>query len=516
MNLAYTLESTARTRPDHVALKCGESSMTYRELNAAVNQVANGLLAEGITAGDRVAISCVSISPFVISYYAILKIGAITVPLNLLLKKDEIAEQLAGSGARVYMCFEGTEAAPLGAQGLAAFQMTRSCEKFYAIAARPDGLSLLEGQRSWNELLAGQSPEFEAVRLTGDATCSITFTSGTTGVPKGTEHTHVTEWISAMAVRSEMDVRDTDILYCALPLFSLWRVAILHCTFLTGATAVIAPRFDPVEAWQTVAREKVSVFLGVGPMFYGMKMVMDKAPMDYDAIAGHWRMCMYGGMPFEHGLRRFFQERFDLAMRQGYGLTEVVFAVLDDAPDDNVPNRLGRPIPGVQVRVVDEEMNDVPAGELGEIVARSPMMMKGYFQRDDWSHEAFRGGWFHTGDIGKWDADGNLYLEDRLKDMINRGSYKVYPAQLEQVLVQHPAVAQVAVVGVPDERLGEEIQACIVLKEDATCTEEEFVAWSRERVAAYAYPRRVKFVDALPLNPTGKVLKRVLRETLAV
>lgn len=516
MNLAYLLESGARSHPDKAALKCGGTTMTYAALNAAANQLANGLIARGVQAGDRVALSCISIPPFVISYYAILKVGAVAVPLNLLLKKDEIAEQLGASGAKVYICFEGTAEAPLGPQGLAAFEATDSCEQFYAIAADPSGLGLLAGQPAWHDLLAGQSPVYEAIRLSGDTTCSITFTSGTTGTPKGTEHTHVTEWISAMAVRTEMEVRGDDVLYCALPLFSLWRVAILHCTLLTGATAVIAPRFDPIDAWQTMARERVSVFLGVGPMFFGLKMVMDKFPMDYDAIAQHWRLVMYGGMPFEHGLRQLFQDRFGLDMRQGYGLTEVVFAVLDKAPDKNIPSRLGRPIPGVQVRVVDEDMNDVPIGELGEIVVRSPMAMKGYFQRDDWTAEAFRGGWFHTGDIGKWDEDGNLYLEDRLKDMINRGSFKVYPAQLEQVLVQHPAVANAAVIGIPDERLGEEVQACVILRDGHACTEAELIAWAKERVAAYAYPRRVRFVEQLPLNPTGKVLKRVLRETLSV
>jgi long-chain acyl-CoA synthetase len=515
MNLALILESAARAHPERVALVCGEARVTYGALDRMVNQLAHGLRAAGIRPGDAVAISCVSVPPFAVIYYALLKLGAVAVPLNLLLKRDEIAEQLAASEAKGYFCFEGSPQAPLGLEGLAAFEATPGCARFWAIGAGPGELTTLAGQADWRGLLAGQPAAFDAVLLPGDATSSISFTSGTTGAPKGAEHTHASELIAAMMVRDEMGVRAEDVSYSALPLFSLWRVAILHCTLLTGSRAVLAPRFHPAEAWRAMAAERVTVFLGVAPMFHAMREALADPAVDADAIAAHWRLSMYGGMPLSPDLRSFFAERFAQDIRQGYGLTEVVFAVLDAAPPDGVAGRLGRPIPGVSVRVVDEGLNDVPDGEPGEIVIRSPMAMKGYFGRPDWTAEAFRGGWFHTGDVGRRDADGTLHLLDRTKDMINRGSYKVYPAQVEAVIMTHTAVANVAVVGVPDERLGEEVLACVVLRPEAACGEEELIAWARERVAAFAYPRQVRFLPGLPTGPTGKVLKRALRAQLS-
>lgn len=514
MNIALLLESAARAHSDRVALVCGGDRVTYGALNALANRLANGLTAQGIGRGDAVAISCVSIPPFAVIYYALMKIGAVAVPLNLLLKRAEIAEQLAASEAKGYFCFEGSPEMPLGLEGLAAFGATPGCARFWAIPAARDGLAALRGQADWSELIAGQPDTFDAVLLPGDATSSISFTSGTTGTPKGAEHTHASELVSAMMVRDEMGVRGDDVSYSALPLFSLWRVAILHCTLLTGSRAVIAPRFHPAEAWAAMRAEGVTVFLGVAPMFHAMRAALADPAVDADAIAARWRLAMYGGMPLDPGLRAFFAERFGIDIRQGYGLTEVVFAVLDAAPNDRTAGRLGKPIPGVSVRVVDEAMNDVPPGEPGEIVIRSPMAMKGYHNRPDWTEEAFRGGWFHTGDVGRQDADGTLHLVDRIKDMINRGSYKVYPAQVEAVLAEHPAVANAAVLGVPDERLGEEVIACVVRKPDAACTAEELIAWAREHIAAFAYPREIRFVDALPAGPTGKVLKRVLRAQL--
>lgn len=514
MNLACVLEATSREHPDRIALKCGDSELTYAALDTQVNRLANALTRRGIRPGDRIALTCVSTPAFVISYYAILKTGAVAVPLNLLLKQDEIAEQLKASEARMYLCFEGAPEAPMGAQGLAAFERAPSCETFVAIPAQPGGLSLLKGHVDWNDLLAQETGEFNTVETQSGDPCSITFTSGTTGAPKGAVHSHANEYIAAMAVRQEMNVRHDDVLYCALPLFSLWRVAIMHCTFLSGACGVIAPRFDPASAWKTIAAERVTVFLGVAPMFYGMQQAMNELGVDCKAIAGHWRLCMFGGMPWDHNSRAFFQDAFRLDIRQGYGLTEVIFAVLDTAPEGNVPGRVGRPIAGVQVRIVDEAFNDVPQGELGEIVVRSPMTMTEYFKRPDWTESASHGGWFRTGDVGHRDADGNIFLVDRIKDMINRGSYKVYPAQVELALSEHEAVARVAVIGVPDERSGEEVMACVVLKDGAKCSEEALISWARQRMAAHAYPRKVIFMESLPVNPTGKVLKRALREQI--
>jgi len=404
----------------------------------------------------------------------------------------------------------------LRVQGLAAFEMVDGCQQFWGIPAGAGELTQLAGQRPWTDLVENQPDQFDSIQLPGDTTCSITFTSGTTGAPKGTEHTHTTEYLSTVLVRDELGVRHDDVALSALPLFSLWRCAILHATFLSGSTAVLLPRFDPVQTWRAMEKEGVTLFYGVPAMFYAMGRFMEDASVDFDRIGRTWRASAYGGAPLDLALRRRFQQRFELDIRQGYGLTEVVFAVLDTSQDNDIPEFIGRPIPGVQIRIVDEEMNNVPPGDFGEIVVRTPTAMKAYYGQPEWTEEAFRGGWFHTGDVGRRDEDGNLYLMDRIKDMINRGGYKVYPAQVEAVLRQHPAVGNVAVLGIPNERLGEEVKALVVLNEDAACTEDELITWARERVAQYAYPRLVEFVDSLPLSPTGKVLKRLLRERARV
>jgi long-chain acyl-CoA synthetase len=512
MNLALLLEAAARSHPDKTALISPGMTLSFRELNAYASRLAHGFVSRGLGSGDKIALSCPTMPAFAISYYAILKIGAVAVPFNLLLKRDEIAEQLRASETRAYICFEGTEQFPMGQQGLAAFEMAPKCEHLWIIPSAPHGLHLLPEQQSWFGLLHEQPAVFESVQLPGDATCSITFSSGTTGDPKGVEHSHSTEYLASVLVRDELGIRNEDVALSALPLFSLWRCAILHATCLSASTAVLLPRFQPAEVWQAIGEHKVSVFYGVSAMYYGMHMALSQLEVDSSAIARHWRTGLFGGAPLDPQLRQFFCERFGLHMQQGYGLTEIIFAVLDNVPDEVPPGLIGRTIPGVQVRIVDEDMNDVPEGEMGEIIVRSPTVMKGYYQHPEWTEEAFRGGWFHTGDAGRRDEDGNLYLLDRIKDMINRGGFKVYPAQLERVLMGHPDIANTAIIGVPDERLGEEIKAFIVLKEGASPTEDDIVSWTRERVGGHSYVRKVEFVASLPVGPTGKVMKKILRE----
>ncbi|HNR36317.1 MAG TPA: AMP-binding protein [Candidatus Hydrogenedentes bacterium] len=511
MNVATLIESSARLFPDRTALICGPARLSYAELDRMASRLAHGLVGLGVKPGDKVALTCPSRGEFAISYFAILKTGAVAVPLNPLLKRDEIAQQLRDSEAVVYLCHEGTPDSPLGRHGFDAFQATPGCREFRAIPDDPQGLSVLSECQSWRDLHHGQPDVFESVDLPNDASCSITFTSGTTGVPKGAEHSHAGEYLSAVLVRHEHGIRHDDVGLSAVPLFGAFRCSILLTTFLTGSTIVIMPRFSPEDVWRAMARERVTVFHGVGPMLHRLYETVESSGIALDAIAGHWRLCISGGAALSPAVHRFFEERLGVDIRIGYGATEIILATVDRYTANDTPGAIGRPVGGVQIRLVDDKMNDVPPGEVGEIIVRSPTCMKRYYNDDEATRQALAGGWFHTGDLARQDAGGGLCLVGRSKDMINRGGYKVYSAQIENVLMTHPAVANCAVIGIPDERYGEEVKACVVLKEGAQCTADELVAWTRDRVAAFAYPRQVEFMDSLPIGATGKVLKRLLK-----
>lgn len=510
MNVATFMEASARVRPHRLAVVSGSVRLTYEQLNGLTNRCAHGLIALGVKPGDKVALTCPSLPEFVISYYAILKIGAVAVPLNLLLKRDEIAQQLGDSDAKIYLCYEGTQESQLGRHGLAAFRATPSCESFWAIPQNPEGLAELTECRSWYELLEGQPDTFVSLDLPSDAPCSITFTSGTTGLPKGAEHTHASEYISSVFTRNDLDIRSADVAISGVPLFSAYRIAILHATFLSGSTVVLMPRFVPAEVWKTMECENVTVFHGIGTMYHRLYEAIGETQADFDKIARNWRLGSAGGAPLEPAVFEFLQNRFGVVIRFAYGLTEAFKVTTAKDPLLAMQGSVGCPVDGIEIGIVDEQMNEVQPENIGEIIVRSPTMMKRYFNSPEGTQAAFSGGWLHTGDLARQDAGGNIYLAGRLKDMINRGGYKVYPAQVETVLMTHPAIAIVAVVGIPDKRFGEEVKAYVVLKDGARCSEVELIAWARERVAAYAYPRHVEFAGSLPLGPTGKVLKRLL------
>ncbi len=510
MNVATLIESSAQYYPDRTAVICGTIRLTYVELDRRVSQLAHGLVSLGVKPGDKVALTCPSRSEFAISYFAILKTGAVAVPLNHLLKQDEIAQQLRDSEAKAYLCYEGTPDSPLGRHGFEAFRDTPGCKEFWAIPDDPRGLAVLPDCRSWHDLYRGQPEVFESLDLSNDASCSITFTSGTTGTPKGAEHSHASEYLSAVLVRHEHGILHEDVGLSAVPLFGAFRCSILLTTFLTGSTIVIVPRFSPEEVWRAMEREHVTVFHAVGPMLHRLYDAVEPSGVHLEQIARHWRLCISGGATLLPTVHQFFEERLGVDIRIGYGAAEVILATVDKYAASDTAGAIGRPIGGIQIRLVDESMNDVTSGDVGEIVVRSPTRMKHYYNNEEATRQAFAGGWFHTGDLGRQESDGCLYLAGRCKDMINRGGYKVYSAQVENVLLTHPAIANCAVIGISDERYGEEVKAYAVLKGGVRCTEEELIAWAREKVAAYAYPRYVEFVDALPVGATGKVLKRLL------
>ncbi len=513
LNLATLLEDSAREVPARIAVIFNETKLPYAAVNAAASQVANGLSALGIGRGDKVALSCLNIPYFPIVYYGILKAGATVVPLNVLLKTREIAYHLEDSDAKAYFCFEGTPVLPMGTWGHEGFSEVDGCEHFFMITADPAAPSSVPDTKTLGMLMHKQSPAFASAPTEADDTAVILYTSGTTGRPKGAELTHSNMVMNARLSDNMYPKGEHDVHLVTLPLFhSFGQTVQMNAGFYNKATISLLPRFAPDAALGIMQRDNVTIFAGVPTMYWAMLNYPDADKFDLEKIADNLRLAVSGGSAMPVEVMRAFGEKFKVKILEGYGLSETSPAASFNRMDKpSKPGSVGLPVWGVSIRIVDEGDNDVPQGERGEIVIRGHNVMKGYYKRQKVSEEVFRTGWFHTGDIGYKDEDGYVYIADRVKDMIIRGGFNVYPREVEEVLITHPAVSLAAVVGVPHAQYGEEIKAFVVLKDGAEATEDGLVEWSKDNMAGYKYPRLVEFRDALPMNATGKILKRELR-----
>lgn len=513
LNLATLLEDTCRDYPDRLAVVFNDVKLPYKAVNAAANQVAAGLVDLGIQKGDRVALSCPNLPFFPIAYYGILKAGAVVVPLNVLLKGREIAYHLRDSGAKAYLCFQGTEQLPMGAMGHAGFQDAEGCQHFRIITADPAGPSPIEGTETLGMLMAGRPPVFNTVQTMPDDTAVILYTSGTTGQPKGAELSHSNMLLNARLADNLFGGAEHDVHLVALPLFhSFGQTVQMNSGFYTAATISLLPRFDPDAALAIMQRDGVTFFAGVPTMYWALLNYPAAGKYDLTKIANTLRLAVSGGAAMPVEVMSAFEKKFNVKIQEGYGLSETSpVASFNRLDRERKPGSVGLPVWGVEMKIVDEMDNEVAVGELGEIVIRGHNVMKGYYERSEATAEAMRNGWFHTGDIGRVDEDGYFYIVDRVKDMVIRGGFNVYPREVEEVLMSHPQVSLAAVIGVPDEQYGEEIKAFIVPKEGAEIDEKELIAWSKENMADYKYPRMIELRDTLPMNATGKILKIELR-----
>ncbi len=515
-NLAGFLENSAQTYPDRTAIVFGDTRLSYPQVDGAANQVANLLVARGIRPGDKVALSCPNLPYFTIIYFGILKAGATVVPLNVLLKGREVAYHLGDSDAKAYFAFQGTPELPIGAEGYAGFQDAEGCEHFFVVTADPAAASPIEGAETLGQALAGQAPTFDTVDVDDDDTAVILYTSGTTGQPKGAELRHRNMRDNALAGEALFgaDAARPDTYLCVLPLFhSFGQTVIQNGGFAFGGTVVMLPRFEAAPAIGLMLKEKVSFFAGVPTMYWGLLGALDES-VDVATIAANLRVAVAGGAALPVEVHHQFEERFGVTILEGYGLSETSpVASFSRLGEPVRVGSIGTPIPGVEMKLLAgegwEELTD-PDG-IGEIAIKGHNIMKGYYQRPEATAEAIDpDGWFRSGDLGRKDADGWYYIVDRSKDMIIRGGYNVYPREIEEVLLTHPAVSLAAVIGVPHESHGEEIKAFVIPAPGATATPDEIVAWAKEQMAAYKYPRIVEIVDALPMTATGKILKREL------
>jgi long-chain acyl-CoA synthetase len=511
LNLASILRISATRTPSLVATISDESRLTYAELDDSARRFAGELLAAGINPSDRVAVMVPNVPGFTIAYFGALYAGCVVVPLNTLLVANEVAFQLEDSEAQVLVVHAQNVAV-----GIEAAQRVVCCRHVYTVgldaASQPVGLKRFED-------VTQTSPAADLAQTAGDDTAVILYTSGTTGKPKGAELTHLGLYLNAQLVAERnfgrwpdgiVILRPGDVALAALPLYHAFgQTNIQNALLYSGGTISYLLRFTATSAAAAIARAGVTFFAGVPTMYIALL----NDPGVTDSQLASLKYCVSGGAALPIEVKQQFTQRFGLPVQEGYGLTETSpLACIQSIDEAGKAGTIGKPAFGVEMKIVDDQDREVARGERGEIVIRGHNIMKGYFKQPEATAAAMRNGWFHSGDIGYIDEDGDFCIVDRKKDLIIRGGYNVFPREVEEALYAHPAVAEAAVIGVPDARLGEEVKAFIAFRPGMSATTEQIIQHCKTLVAAYKYPRVVTILDSLPKGPTGKILKRALRD----
>jgi len=514
LNLSVLLENSALKYPNKTAFTFMDTSLSFSQINAVANQVANGLVDIGIKPGDKVALSCFNLPYFPIIYNGILKAGATVVPLSVLLKGDEIQYHLENSEAKAYFCFIGTEELPMGKMGFAGFSEAKKCEHFFMIMPKPEMPSSIEGTKTLGSLLANKATSFDTIETKATDTAVIVYTSGTTGKPKGAELSHSNLIQNTILSEGLYNCSKDDTMLIVLPLFHIFAMTVLmNAALYKGATSILLPRFDAGAVLDSLEKHKVTVFAGVPTMYWGLNSYLDANDFDISTIKSNLKMCLSGGASLPVAVLEKFEERFDVAILEGFGMSEGSPVVTFNQVDiGRKPGSVGTPVWGVQVKLVDDKGNEVAQGEKGELLYKGHNVMKGYYNNPKATAKTIQNGWLYSGDIAIKDEDGFYFIVDRTKDMIIRGGLNIYPREVETVMMKHPAVSMVAVIGIPDEQMGEEVKAFVVLKENTSATEEELRQFTKDNIAAYKYPRVIEIIKALPTSATGKILKKELRK----
>ncbi|WP_329312222.1 long-chain fatty acid--CoA ligase [Streptomyces sp. NBC_01278] len=488
-NLATCLVDSAAAQGDRIAVRHDDSTLTYAQLDDASARVAALLRDRGVQPGDRIALTMPNVPLFPVVYYGILRAGGVVVPMNPLLKAREVAFTLRDCGARIALVF------PLFADEVA------------KAAADTGTECLVTEPLAFDDMLWAHEPMPGIIDRTDDDPALILYTSGTTGTPKGAELSHRNlATNTATAAETLLQVGPGDVLFGGLPLFHAFgQTCALNTAVAAGATLTLLPRFEPRRALEIMARDGVTVFLGVPTMYAAL--LHAELPEGFGAPG--LRLAVSGGASLPVEVLHGFERRFGVTVLEGYGLSETSPVAAFNHPDrPRKAGSIGQPVRGVEMKLVAEGGGAVSSGEVGEIAIRGENLMTGYWNRPEATAEAVRDGWFHSGDLARVDEDGFYFIVDRKKDLIIRSGYNVYPREVEEVLYEHPAVAEAAVVGVPHSFHGEEIAAVIVLRPGAHATATEIRNFAKDRVAAYKYPRIVTFTAELAKGPTGKILKR--------
>ena len=503
--LADTLRRSAARVPDRLGLACGATRWTYREFHAVSERLAAGLAGRGIRRGDKVALLARNSHGFVALRYALMRLGAVMVPINFMLQPDDVAFILNHSGARVLACDGGMAEVGRKAAALAPhvgeFLWLPSEEESAPVDGMTNVLALIEAGGE----PPGMGPESFDV-------AQIVYTSGTESRPKGVQLTHdaiLWQYVSCMV---DASVSGDDVMVNALPLYHCAQLDVfLGPSIYAGGVNIVTAKPVPDNIFRLIERERATSFFAPPTVWISML----RSPGFDKADLKSLRKGYYGAsiMPVEV-MREMASRMPDVRLWNLYGQTEIAPLATMLGPDDQLrkPGSCGRPVLNVETRVVDEQMRDVKPGDVGEIVHRSPHLMTGYYKDEEKTEEAFRGGWFHSGDLGTVDHEGYISVVDRKKDMIKTGGENIASREVEEAIYRLPGVSEVAVIGVPHPRFVEAVVAVVAPKAGATLDEKQVLEHAHKVLAAFKVPKRVVFAEALPKNPSGKILKRELRE----
>ena len=513
LNLGSQLANSTRQFNSETALIYESDRYSYERLDSLVRKFAAELKDAGIKPGDKVALMVPNVPEFTIAYYGIVYFGGVVVSLNILLSADELEYQLTHSQAKAFVLH-----ADCGAAGFEGFERCDTCGILYCISEDDSG-DMPDLARPFEETLK-RTDHADLYQTMPDDSAVILYTSGTTGIPKGAELSHFNLYYNAQYIAercfsfwpNEINVVQPGFVALgALPLYHIFgQVAVQSAMLIGGGSFVCMKRFTAEATVAAIEKERIVFLPGVPTIFFAILHDVGSESADLSSL----RHCISGGAPMPVDVKESFMEKFGVPIQEAYGLTETSpLATIQRPNETRKCGTAGKPIPGIDVKIFDENDQEVPLGERGEIVIRGHNIMKGYYRNSEATVEAMRSGWFHSGDLGFIDEDGDVHIVDRKKDMILRGGYNVYPREVEEVLYKHPAVMEAVVIGIPHERYGEEVKAVIALKPGQHAEPEDIIAYCKEHLAAYKYPRHLEIMDSLPKGPTGKLLKRVLRKS---
>lgn len=511
MNLSSKLHETAKSYPSKTAYYFMGQGKTYAELDGAITKFASGLEKLGVKQGDHVALLLGNSPHFVIGLYGALRLGATVIPVNPIYTADEIGYILNNGDVKVVVALD--MAIPLAEKVHTFLPMVENyifCETSENGIAQHvnETLTLLPKMKSFSEVVASGDLNFNGPDLNDEDVAIILYTSGTTGKPKGAMLTHKNLFSNASDVGDYLQMNDQDRVITTLPMFHVFCLTVaLNAPLLSGATLLIVPRFSPKEIFEITKAYEATVFAGVPTMYNFLYQYPEGNPEDLKSL----RLCISGGASLPVALLNNFENKFNVRVSEGYGLSEASPVTCFNPLDrPRKAGSIGTSILHVENKIVNELGEEVPVGDVGELIVNGPNVMKGYYKMPEETAAAIRNGWLHTGDLAKVDEEGYFYIVDRKKDMIIVGGYNVYPREVEEVLYNHPEIVEAAVLGVPDLNLGEAVK-CFVVSKNPSLTEAELLDYCREHLAKYKVPTSIEFLEELPKNTTGKILRRALK-----
>lgn len=495
-NLNQSLLNSVSKFPDRVAYAFLNESVSYFQLNQHVDLFAASLIEHGIEKGDKVAMLLSNSPEFVTAFFGILRVGAVVVPINPTFTEAEISFILSNSGAKA--------AIALSALKPILSKLKTNLEHLQSVIYTDAGSSKWE----WDTDSQRKEGTISNPIIEKDELAVILYTSGTTGRPKGAMLSHANLVSNANSITKLIELTEEDSMIAVLPMFHTFCMSInIIAPISAGAAVIIVPKFSPVDVIQTIHQHKATIFTGV-PTMYNFLINLPDANSEHLSSV---RLCLSGGASIPVELLNRFEDKYKVAIMEGYGLSETSPVVTFNPLTKRKPGSVGVDIPDVKTKIVDEHGKEIPIGEVGEIIAQGPNIMMGYLGLPEATAEAIKDGWFYTGDLGRMDDEGYVYIVDRKKDLIIVGGFNVYPREVEEVLYQHPGILEAAVIGVPSDEYGEIVKAFVVAKHDAELTENDIHVFCYERLAKYKRPKEVEFRSELPKNSTGKILRRELR-----